>query len=251
MSRVRASLPAPTKENMKRLLTVLIFLLCVNVYARPSEAYILYNVDEGKVVASKNPNDVASVASLTKLMTAMVYLDTSKNVDRRLLDRLLIRSDNHAAMQIAKKYPGGYNAFIRAMNDKAIKMGLVNTKYKDPSGLSPNNRSTVTEYVKIVVEADKYATIREISSTAEKRIPIVKRIKQKKKTYYKTLRNTNSLLLNEYDNIALSKTGFTNNAGRCLALVVEGTKKHVIVIFGEPTPTKRADVARELISMIK
>jgi D-alanyl-D-alanine endopeptidase (penicillin-binding protein 7) len=154
-------------------------------------------------------------------------------------------------MQIAKKYPGGYNAFIRAMNDKAIKMGLVNTKYKDPSGLSPNNRSTVTEYVKIVVEADKYAIIREISSTAEKRIPIVKRIKQKKKTYYKTLRNTNSLLLNEYDNIALSKTGFTNNAGRCLALVVEGTKKHVIVIFGEPTPTKRADVARELISMIK
>ena len=137
------------------------------------------------------------------------------------------------------------------MNDKAIKMGLVNTKYKDPSGLSPDNRSTVTEYIKIVVEADKYAIIREISSTAEKRIPIVKRIKQKKKTYYKTLRNTNSLLLNEYDNIALSKTGFTNNAGRCLALVVEGTKKHVIVIFGEPTPTKRADVARELISMIK
>jgi D-alanyl-D-alanine endopeptidase (penicillin-binding protein 7) len=146
-------------------------------------------------------------------------------------------------MQMAQTYPGGYTAFIRAMNDKAIKMGLVNTKYKDPSGLSPHNQSTVTEYIKIVVEADKYAIIREISSTAEKRI--------KQKKYYKTLRNTNSLLLSEYDNIALSKTGFTNNAGRCLALVVEGTKKYVIVIFGEPTPSKRADVARELIGMIQ
>jgi D-alanyl-D-alanine endopeptidase (penicillin-binding protein 7) len=228
---------------MKILLTLLIFLLCINVYARPIEAYILYNIDDDKVVASKNPSDVASVASLTKLMTAMVYLDNIKSVDRILLDRLLIRSDNLAAMQMAQTYPGGYTAFIRAMNDKAIKMGLVNTKYKDPSGLSPHNQSTVTEYIKIVVEADKYAIIREISSTAEKRI--------KQKKYYKTLRNTNSLLLSEYDNIALSKTGFTNNAGRCLALVVEGTKKYVIVIFGEPTPSKRADVARELIGMIQ
>ena len=228
---------------MKILLTLLIFLLCINVYARPIEAYILYNIDDDKVVASKNPSDVASVASLTKLMTAMVYLDNIKSVDRILLDRLLIRSDNLAAMQMAQTYPGGYTAFIRAMNDKAIKMGLVNTKYKDPSGLSPHNRSTVTEYIKIVVEADKYTIIREISSTTEKRI--------KQKKYYKTLRNTNSLLLSEYDNIALSKTGFTNNAGRCLALVVEGTKKYVIVIFGEPTPSKRADVARELIGMIQ
>jgi D-alanyl-D-alanine endopeptidase (penicillin-binding protein 7) len=236
---------------MKRFLVILIFLLCVNAYARPVEAYILYNVDDAKVVASKNPNDIGSVASLTKLMTAMVYLDYTKKIDRRLLDRLLIRSDNQAAMQIAKQYPGGYNAFIRAMNNKASKMGLIDTKYKDPSGLHRYNTSTVTEYIKIVMEADKYSIIREISSTTEKRIPIVKRIKHRKKTYYKTLRNTNSLLLNEYDNIELSKTGFTNDAGRCLALVVEGTKKHVIVIFGEPTPTKREDVARELISMIK
>lgn len=236
---------------MKKFVAVLIFLLCVNVYAKPTEAYILYNVDDGKAIASKNPNDIGSVASLTKLMTAMVYLDYIKDVDRRLLDRLLIRSDNQAAMQIAQKYPGGYTAFIRAMNDKATKMGLNNTKYKDPSGLNPYNSSTVSEYARVVIEADKYQTIREISSTAEKRIPIVKRIKHRKKTYYQTLRNTNSLLLNEYDNIGLSKTGFTNNAGRCLALVVEGTKKYVIVIFGEPTPTKRADVARELISMIK
>jgi D-alanyl-D-alanine endopeptidase (penicillin-binding protein 7) len=236
---------------MKKFVAVLIFLLCVNAYARPVEAYILYNVDDAKVVASKNPNDIGSVASLTKLMTAMVYLDYTKKIDRRLLDKLLIRSDNQAAMQIAKQYPGGYNAFIRAMNNKASKMGLIDTKYKDPSGLHRYNTSTVTEYIKIVMEADKYSIIREISSTAEKRIPIVKRTKTRKKTYYRTLRNTNSLLLSEYDNIGLSKTGFTNDAGRCLALVVEGTKKHVIVIFGEPTPTKRADVARELISMIK
>ena len=236
---------------MKKFIAVLIFLLCVNVYARPTEAYILYNVDDGKVISSKNANDIGSVASLTKLMTAMVSLDYDKNTDRRLLERLLIRSDNQAALQLSQKYPGGTTAFIRAMNDKATKMGLIDTKYKDPHGLNPYNTSTVTEYSKVVMEADKYQTIRDISSTAEKRIPIIKRIKHRKKTYYQTLRNTNSLLLNEYDNIALSKTGFTNNAGRCLALVVEGTKKHVIVIFGEPTPTKRANVARELISMIK
>lgn len=224
-------------------------MLCVNVQARPLEAYILYNVDEGKIVASKNANDVGSVASLTKLMTAMVALDNNKDTDRKLLERLLIRSDNQAAMQLAKNHPGGYSAFIQAMNDKATKIGLIDTKYRDPSGLDPYNTSTVTEYIRIVMEADKYSLIREISSTAEKRVPIVKKSKRKKKTYYKILRNTNSMLLNEYRNIALSKTGFTNSAGRCLALVVEGTKKHVIVIFGEPTTSKRAKIARELIAI--
>lgn len=215
------------------------------------EAYILYNVDENKIVASKNANDIGSVASLTKLMTAMVALDSNKNIDRRLLERLLIRSDNQAAMQLAKNHPGGYSEFIKAMNDKANKMGLIDTKYRDPSGLDPYNSSTVSEYSRIVMEADKYPIIREISSTSEKRVPIVKKVKRKSKTYYKILRNTNSILLNEYSNIALSKTGFTNNAGRCLALVVEGTKKYVIVIFGEPTPVKRAQTARELIAMVR
>jgi D-alanyl-D-alanine endopeptidase (penicillin-binding protein 7) len=236
---------------MKNVIITFIFLLCVNVYAKPVEAYILYNVDEGKIVTSKNANDVGSVASLTKLMTAMVALDNNKNTDRRIMERLLIRSDNQAAMQLAKNYPGGYSAFIQAMNDKANKIGLVDTKYRDPSGLDPYNTSTVTEYIRIVMEADKYPVIREISSTAEKKIPIVKKNKRKKKTFYKVIRNTNSILLNEYSNIALSKTGFTNNAGRCLALVVEGTKKHVIIILGEPTSIKRAKLARELIAMVR
>lgn len=236
---------------MKNVILTLIFLLCVSAQARPMEAYILYNVDEGKIVTSKNANDIGSVASLTKLMTAMVALDNNKETDRRILERLLIRSDNQAAMQLAKNHPGGYSAFIKAMNDKATKIGLIDTKYRDPSGLDPYNSSTVAEYSRIVIEADKYPVIREISSTAEKRVPIVKKSKRKKKTYYKVLRNTNSLLLNEYDNIALSKTGFTNSAGRCLALVVEGTKKHVIVILGEPTPIKRAKIARELIAMVR
>lgn len=220
------------------------FLLLIPLFsfASSSESYVLYDADDHSVVVSSNSLETRSVASLTKIMTAMVYID-SGSYNQRLLERLLIRSDNAAANKIAKEYQGGYSSFIKAMNVKAESLGLHETFFHDPSGISNFNRSTAREYVEIVLEANKYPLIRQISSTYEKKIEV-----GKKKSH--TIRNTNSLL-KEYDNIVLSKTGFTSKAGRCLALFVEnGAKRYVIVILGEASPEKRAKTARKLISMI-
>jgi D-alanyl-D-alanine carboxypeptidase len=237
MSGVRASLSAPG-ISMKFLVAILL-LVSVNAFGR---SHILYDASEHAVVTGFNYHDTSSIASLTKLMTAMVYIDSGK-YKQELLERLLIRSDNVAADTIAKEYGGSYE-FVKAMNHKAEKLGLHETFYHDASGLSVFNRSTAREYVEIVLEAEKYPLIRQISSTAEKTVY------KNRKSHY-TLHNTNIRLLKEYDNIALSKTGFTNKAGRCLALFVErGAGKYVIIILGEPTPEKRQKIAKELITMI-
>lgn len=226
---------------MKTIITIL-FLLATGVNAKPIEAYVLYNADDHSVVTGTNIHEVKSVASLTKLMTAMVAIDTG-NVNIELLERLLIRSDNSAADLLAKQHPYGKLSFIRAMNDKALQLGLHETVFHDPSGLSVFNRSTAREYVDVVIEADKYPLIKQISSTTEKKFGV--------KKHYQILRNTNPLL-KEFSNIALSKTGFTLNAGRCLALSIESqARKHIIIILGEPTPQKRNEIARNLINMIQ
>ena len=222
---------------------LLFLLIPIFSFASTSKSHILYDAEEHVVVTGFNYHDISSIASLTKLMTAMVYID-SGNYKQELLERLLIRSDNLAADKIAKEYDGGSYAFVKAMNRKAEKIGLHETFYHDASGLSVFNRSTAREYVDVVLEAEKYPLIRQISSTAEKTVY------KGRKSHY-TLHNTNIRLLKEFDNIALSKTGFTSRAGRCLALFVEkGAGKYVIIILGEPTPEKRQKIAKELITMI-
>jgi D-alanyl-D-alanine endopeptidase (penicillin-binding protein 7) len=223
-----------------KFLAILFLLLNTNAFAK---SHILYDAEEHVVVTGFNYHDTSSIASLTKLMTAMVYID-SGNYKQELLERLLIRSDNLAAEKIAKEYYGGSYEFVKAMNRKADKIGLHETFYHDASGLSVFNRSTAREYVDVVLEAEKYPLIRQISSTAEKTVY------KGRKSHY-TLHNTNIKLLKEFDNIALSKTGFTSRAGRCLALFVEkGAGKYVIIILGEPTSEKRQKIAKELITMI-
>jgi D-alanyl-D-alanine endopeptidase (penicillin-binding protein 7) len=222
---------------------LLFLLIPIFSFASTSKSHILYDASEHAVITGSNYHEISSVASLTKIMTAMVYID-SGNYKQELLERLLIRSDNLAADKIAKEYDGGSYAFVKAMNRKADKIGLHETFYHDASGLSVFNRSTAREYVDVVLEAEKYPLIRQISSTAQKTVY------KSKKSHY-TLHNTNIKLLKEFDNISLSKTGFTSRAGRCLALFVEkGAGKYVIIILGEPTPEKRQKIAKELITMI-
>jgi D-alanyl-D-alanine carboxypeptidase len=174
---------------------------------------------------------------MTKLMTAMVALDYSKDLNRKLVLKtrvgsrlpakeftrnelfhaMLIRSDNAAAETIADDYPNGRAAFIKAMNAKAKEMNLSSTEFKDPTGLSGSNLSSGTDMVDIVKAASNYELIRK---TSIKKQTIIE-------AHYKTkirsivLENTNKPLLFQFDDIVISKTGFTNSAGWCVALLVE------------------------------
>lgn len=224
---------------MKNIL--LIFLLAITSLCK-AESFVLLDKGTHTIIHSSNANEVRPIASLTKLMTAMVYID-SGTYNEKFLERLLIRSDNEIANRIAKEYKYGYKAFLRAMNAKAEDLGLSETYFFDPSGMSVFNRSTAKEYVEVVVEAEKYPLIKEISSTYEKKVDT-----GKKQTL--VLRNTNSLLRN-YDNITLSKTGFTSRAGRCLALIVEqANNQYAIVILGEKSPLERTKTVVYLMNFI-
>jgi len=221
-----------------KYLTLLLVLICNSVAA---QSYVLYDMQSNQIIESSNQEEVHPVASLTKLVTAMVCIDEN-SCSESLLERLLVRSDNKVAEEIASKYKGGRTAFIKEMNRKVKSFGLNKTNFLDPSGLSVFNVSTAKEYITVVVEAEKYKLIGSISSKTT--------IKKKKVTLY----NTNIVLMNEVVGIILSKTGFTSHAGRCLALVVQTgdewtIRKYAIVILGEESPEKRIKQAKRLINM--
>lgn len=246
---------------MIRIVLILLFISST-VFATEAPSYIVYNYNKQEVVNSSNPDQQRPMASLSKLMTALVIVESNpdwsekirykgnifynKQVSKRdLFESLLIRSDNHAAEAFANAWPGGRETFLFHLNARAQSLGMLNTHYDDPSGLDHDNVSSASDLVKLIRETSKYDIIRTVSSS--KYFTIEKKIGKKIKSV--EIVNTNRQLLFEFDNIILSKTGFTNPAGRCLALMVDQQgSKYIIVILGEKTPKQRADKARHLIN---
>jgi D-alanyl-D-alanine endopeptidase (penicillin-binding protein 7) len=231
--------------------------VAAGVQALEAHTVLVYNVGTKETVLSENADVIRPMASITKLMTAMIALDRYELSDKlptskkssvtveQLLIRLLVRSDNGAAEVLAQNYPQGRTAFIRAMNDRSAQLGLADTKFSDPSGILPTNTTTAKELVKLVAAAGNYNFIRRISSQ-----PAIYQTSQvKKKTKTVTFANTNSNILFEFNNILVSKTGFTYKAGRCLAMLVDRNgQEHVIIILGERTKQSRDQLARNLLS---
>lgn len=247
---------------MKFLLYILL-AIASTVYAKgPEPSVLLYNITDGKSTVSENTDVQRPLASLTKIMTAMVVLDQNPNLDetiakkingplpkgtwsrKDLLAALLIRSDNTAAETLAETYPGGRSSFMIAMNARAQSLGMTQTFFEDPSGLSRNNVSSASDVHKMLVASMNYSAIKDLS--VQKQVMF--------DTYYKkkirkvVLHNTNSKLLFEFDNIVITKTGYTNPAGFCLGLIVEQKGKYyAVVIMGTPTPLFRFNLARKIL----
>lgn len=226
-----------------------------------SGSALLLDLQTNKVIYSSNPDVVVPIASVTKLMTAMVVLDAKlplneyismnisdtpemKGVFSRVKlnselsrrDTLLIAlmsSENRAAASLAHHYPGGYAAFIAAMNAKAKSLGMTHTRYVEPTGLSIHNVSTARDLSKLLVAARKYPLLSELSTTKEKTVAF------RKPNYTLGFRNTDHLVNKEKWDIKITKTGFTNQAGHCLVLVTSmGNRPVALVIldaFGKYT----------------
>jgi len=216
-----------------------------------SAAVVVQDQSSGTVLFEKNPEAVVPIASITKLMTAMVVLDakpsmhetltvddddvdTLRNSRSRLVvgtrltreDMLrlaLMSSENRAAASLARHYPGGTAAFIAAMNRKAADLGLADTRFFDPTGLNASNVSSARDLCKMVTAAAKYPLIREFTTTAEYTVDIHGRPR--------TFRNTNALVRNPDWEIDVSKTGFINEAGRCLVMQARFNQKPMIIIL--------------------
>jgi D-alanyl-D-alanine endopeptidase (penicillin-binding protein 7) len=205
----------------------------------------------GRVLMARNADTVVPIASLTKLLTAMVVLDakldpneklriTGDDVDtlkhsqsrvrvgtqmtrRAALQMTLMASENRAAAALARTFPGGEAGFVKAVNAKVRALGLKRTRIAEATGLSPDNTSTAAEMAVITAAAARYREIERITSASKARVPVDGRPRE--------VRNTNRLVGSKGWNIRVSKTGYTEEAGRCLAMRILNGKRPVTVVL--------------------
>ncbi|ATA23463.1 D-alanyl-D-alanine endopeptidase [Brenneria goodwinii] len=205
-----------------------------------SGSAMVVDLRDDHILYSSNPDVVVPIASVTKLMTALVVLDANLPLDetisvdishteemkgvysrvrlnseisrRDMLLLALMSSENRAAASLAHHYPGGYQAFIAAMNAKARALGMMHTRYVEPTGLSINNVSTARDLTKLLIASKQYPLLSQLSTTQEKTVAF------SHPAYSLPFRNTNYLVGKPDWNIQLTKTGFTNQAGHCLVM---------------------------------
>jgi D-alanyl-D-alanine endopeptidase (penicillin-binding protein 7) len=216
-----------------------------------SASALVVDQSSGAVLFEKNASAQVPIASITKLMTAMVALDanpdmqqemtisqddvdTHKGTHSRLrvgtrltreemLRLALMSSENRAAAALSRYYPGGREEFVTAMNRKAEELGLSDTHFEDPTGLTAANVSSARDLTKLAAAAHGYPSIREFSTTAEYKVLIAGRPS--------SFHNTNSLVRNDGWEIGLSKTGYISEAGKCLVMQAWLNNKPLIIVL--------------------
>lgn len=246
-----------------KLLILALALTCMPVMAKDSRPAIwLFDVNKKEVVIATDSNVPRSIASITKIMTAMVALDHDRNLNRYIVVRgggklpaglhtrrdvmraMLIRSDNLAADALAADFPGGERAFIRAMNQRARGLNMNAARFVDASGLNAGNIATAGEVAEMVKASALYPFI--VETSVQKQALFDINLRQRVRTI--ELHNTNRPLLFEFDEIMISKTGFTRAAGWCVALMVEKNgKTFIVVVLGAKTKEERLDIARKIV----
>jgi D-alanyl-D-alanine endopeptidase (penicillin-binding protein 7) len=217
-----------------------------------SHAALIMDAEHGRILFSKNPDNVMPIASITKLMTAIVVLDAKlplneevvieyadvdviKNTRSRLrvgthlsrydlLRLALMSSENRAAAALGRAYPGGTEAFVEAMNNKAFELGMGNSYFVDSTGLNRKNVSTARDLAKLVEAAEDYDLIRQFSTTAAHAVEF------KEERSLKFV-NSNRLVRSSSWEIGVSKTGFLREAGRCLVMQAKISGKPIIIVL--------------------
>ena len=209
-----------------------------------AKSWVVADVN-GKIIKGANTNDLRSIASITKLMTAMVVIDANQNLDEKINDisrrqhlRLaLIRSNNDSSDLLCEHYPGGYQACVDAMNAKARSLKMRDTSFVDASGLDDDNVSTSSSLIKLVLAAQQYPLIVKSSQTPKMRIKL-------DEGYY-SYKNTNPLVSKKF---IVSKTGYIRAAGGCIALLMDTNKgKRVVVVLGSKNTHTRIPEVKYLV----
>jgi D-alanyl-D-alanine endopeptidase (penicillin-binding protein 7) len=227
----------------------------VRKIALRSSSALVQDAATGEIVFGKNADAVVPIASITKLMTAMVILDRGLDLEEKIVlsrddavamkgsrsrlrtglaltrgDLLLLAlmsSENRAAAALGHSYPGGLEAFVDAMNAKAAMLEMNESRFVEPTGLSPANVSTASDLAKLVRAAHEYPLIREFSTKERATIQVAAGRGKRSLAYG----NTNGLVRSKYWDIELSKTGYISEAGRCLVMLVRLAEKDLVVVL--------------------
>lgn len=213
---------------------------------------MIYDEQTGQPVYSKNVNSVVPIASITKLMTAMVILDAKLPLDEPITitredrDRLkgtksrlkqgmtlsrgdlltlaLMASENRAASALARTYPGGMPVLVAMMNAKARELGMEDSSFQDPTGLTSENVSTAQDLVKMVLAAQNYELIQRASTQSRH----VVKVNDRQSLHFV---NTNPLVRNRNWDVGLSKTGYISEAGRCLVMQAKFSERPTVIVL--------------------
>jgi serine-type D-Ala-D-Ala endopeptidase (penicillin-binding protein 7) len=216
-----------------------------------SAAVLVLDQDTNEVLLAKNQHVVLPIASITKLMTALVVADAEQPLDELLtitaedidtekgsrsrlqlgtqltrgemLHLALMASENRAANALGRHYPGGLPAAVNAMNRRAQSLGMTHTSYVEPTGLSSRNQSNATDLALLVREADKNDMIRRLSTSLEAEVAVGPRAVH--------FRNTNSLVRNSEWTIGVQKTGYITEAGRCLVMQAQLSGRKLVMVL--------------------
>jgi len=215
----------------------------------------------GNILEQENIDIQQPIASITKLMTAMVILDANENLDKplkkkfrgltvdreQLIHLAVVKSDNIAARMLCENYHRGYQACIHDMNHKAVILGMDDTRFADSSGLDNRNVSTPKDLIKLLLAAEKYPLIVSASNRAVGEI-----VKKKKKKLTKWRYTNTNPLVTKY-NVLVSKTGYVRASGGCLVMsaVIKGQKRLFVVLNSTTTRTRIVDMENIIIQHIE
>lgn len=242
---------AATPKQQDEELTSAVFKLTAAPKLQSAIA-LIYDEQGGRPLYTKNAENVAPIASITKLMTAMVVLDAKLPMDEKLtiskedadqrkktrsrmrpgttltraelLKLALMASENRAAAALARTYPGGTKAAVAMMNAKALSLGMRSTRFFDPTGLDSNNVSTAQDLVLMVRAAQHYEPIHRYTTSTSHTVQMAKHRPL-------NFHNTNPLVKNASWDIGVSKTGYISEAGRCLVMQATISKRPVIIVL--------------------
>jgi len=240
-------------KKLQQIVATLLLCSATSAFALPfgSQSALVIDESNGQILLEKNADNIVPIASLTKLMTAMVVLDAKQDMEapisideqdvdtikhstsrvpvgatlprKDVLQLALMSSDNRAAASLARTYPGGRDAFEAAVRAKLQALGMTHTTLQEPTGLSPQNTSTASDLVKMASAASNYPDITRITTDSSDRI----NIKGRPVEYH----NTNGFVGKKGWDIMLSKTGYTVEAGRCIIMKIKAAGKNVIMVL--------------------
>ena len=231
-----------------------------------SHAYYVFDESDSSVLAARHERDPMPIASITKLMTALVVLEAGQDMDEvlkitsddvrgtaggssriaagarlsraELLHLGLMSSENRATHALCRNYPGGKAACVQAMNDKAAALGMTTARFVEPTGLSSQNVSSPEDLAKLVLAAAANPTIRDYSTDSGRTVYVNRQPLQ--------YRNTNILVDNPAWDVSVQKTGYISEAGRCLVMqaAIDGRQVVIVLLNSWGTLTRIADAKR-------
>lgn len=261
--------PATVVAIAGLLLSVLALQATAKVVRDPilkSSSVLIVDQSDSSVLYSRHPDVAMPIASITKLMTALVVLDAKQPLDESiqitdadrdfpkaafsrlavgttltrgdLMHLALMSSENRAAHSLGNNYPGGMHAMVAAMNAKAAALGMTSSHFVEPTGLSSENVASPADLTKLVIAASRNSTIREYSTDKRYAVRVHKRLVE--------FHNTDNLVANPTWNIIVQKTGYITEAGKCLVMeaVIEGRSVVIVLLDSLGKYTRVADAKR-------